>query len=46
MYSVPFLFKDIASDEEAKKLMKRRNRGATELPQIFVDDEFIGVRDL
>jgi len=40
---IPFEFVDVAADEEQKKFMKRRNLGAQGLPQIFVDNEFVGV---
>ncbi|CAG8457403.1 4028_t:CDS:2 [Ambispora leptoticha] len=40
---IPFEFVDVAADEEQLKFMKRRNRGAQGLPQIFVDNEFVGL---
>ncbi|KAI9594124.1 hypothetical protein BDF19DRAFT_414833 [Syncephalis fuscata] len=39
---IPFKFVDIAADEEAKSYMRRKNGGATDLPQIFVNGEFRG----
>jgi glutaredoxin len=42
-FEIPFQFIDLAADEEAKLYMRRKNGGATELPQIFVDGEFRGV---
>lgn len=41
---IPFDFLNIAYDEEAKSYMKQKNLGKTELPQIFVNGEFKGVR--
>jgi glutaredoxin len=43
IHKIPFEFVDVAADEDALKYMKRRNRGAVGLPQIFTDGEFIGV---
>ncbi|CAG8502679.1 2797_t:CDS:2 [Ambispora gerdemannii] len=40
---IPFEFVDVAADEEQLKFMKRRNLGAQGLPQIFVDNEFVGL---
>ncbi|KAG9284242.1 hypothetical protein G9A89_002052 [Geosiphon pyriformis] len=40
---IPFEFVDVAANEDQLKYMKRRNRGALGLPQIFVDDEFVGL---
>jgi hypothetical protein len=34
----------VAADEDALKYMKRKNRGEKELPQIFVDGEYKGVK--
>ncbi|RKP26195.1 SH3-binding, glutamic acid-rich protein-domain-containing protein [Syncephalis pseudoplumigaleata] len=39
---IPYEFVDLAADEEGKLYMRRKNGGATELPQIFVDGEFRG----
>ncbi|KAI8053354.1 hypothetical protein BDF22DRAFT_684110 [Syncephalis plumigaleata] len=41
-FEIPYKFIDLAADEEAKLYMRRKNGGATELPQIFVDGEFRG----
>ncbi|RIA96842.1 thioredoxin-like protein [Glomus cerebriforme] len=42
-HGIKFSFVDVAADEDAKKYMKRKNRGETELPQIFVDGEYKGI---
>lgn len=34
----------MAADEDALKYMKRKNMGEKELPQIFVDGEYKGVK--
>jgi glutaredoxin len=43
---IDFSFVDVAADEDALKYMKRKNRGEKELPQIFVDGEYKGVKYL
>ncbi|CAG8542761.1 1180_t:CDS:2 [Paraglomus occultum] len=43
IHKIPFEFVDVAADEDALKYMKRRNRGAVGLPQLFTDGEFKGL---
>ena len=43
-HKISFSFVDVAADEDALKYMKRKNRGEKELPQIFVDGEYKGVK--
>ncbi|RKP12507.1 hypothetical protein BJ684DRAFT_20964 [Piptocephalis cylindrospora] len=44
-HNIPFVFKDLAADDEAKSYMRKNNGGVTALPQIFVNGEFRGVYD-
>lgn len=45
LHAVPHESFDVASDEAAKSLWKRKNKGNNELPFILVDGEPVGVRD-